>query len=452
MNSTLPGRHFIFRYIWIKRTRHTPALHFLNCCMTLTIALLTVSLLWLILGSTINKLQKLFFTEPLVALTVGTLMGPMLKIITIPEEQQHSLLEWGAKLSIAMALMAAALKMKHSYLKDHKQMLGVLVIGGMLLMFGISVLLVKYILALDWIYAILIGAIITPTDPVVSSSMISGKYADMLLNNNIKSSLIFESGINDGLAFPLVAIGWMLFQHYEMDWTHWLVNELLYKNILAVVISAILGAIAGIIMHKGHQAGWMTKKTQLSFSVGLAFLVLALLDLLHMNGIIGVFFAGLFFNREIEKNEDIEEERIQEAIERLFTIPIFFLLGLVLPWQDWLRLGWPLLWCVGAVLLFRRLPAIIMLKPALKQISRWPRVLLIGWFGPIGVAALFYAVLSLKKTGYHDAFPIVAAVITASVLVHGITSVPASRWYHRSDIDNVEGDSDKENEGETEEY
>lgn len=417
----------------------------------LTIALLIVSLLWLMMGSIINKLQKVALTEPLIALLVGVIIGPLLQIISIPQEQQHSLLEWGAKVTIAMALMASALKMKHSYLMSHKQMLSVLVVGGMLMMCLFSVLLVKLLLGLDWIHAILIGAIITPTDPVVSSSMISGKYADKLLNNNIKSSLIFESGINDGLAYPLVAIGWILFQRYEMDWSYWLLTEVGYKNILAAVLGSVIGYIAGKIMHHAHKAHWMTKKTLLSFSVGLGFLVLTLLELIHMNGIIGVFFAGLLFNREVETKEDLQEERIQDAIERLFTIPIFFLLGLVLPWQDWLRLGWPLLLCVLAVLLFRRLPAIILLKPALKQISRWPRVLLIGWFGPIGVAALFYAMLSLKKTSYEDAFPIVAAIITASVVVHGITSVPASRLYHQHDIDNVKGDSDEENEEETEE-
>ena len=300
-------------------------------------------------------------------------------------------------------------------------------------------------LGLNWIHAILIGAIITPTDPVVSSAIVGGKYAHKYLNNNIKSALTFESGINDGLAFPLVAIGWMLFEQYEMDWSHWLVQEVGYKNVLAVLMGGAIGYLAGIILHRAHKANYMTKKTLLSFSVGLGFLVLTLLDLLHMNGIIGVFFAGLLFNSRIEEEEDLEEEKVQEAIERLFTIPVFFLLGLVLPWQEWLKMGWPLMLLVLAVLIFRRLPALILLKPALKQISRWPRVLLIGWFGPIGVAALFYAILSIQKTGYEDVFPITAAVITASVIIHGLTTLPASRLYSRHDFDNVAGDSEQEN-------
>ena len=418
--------------------------------MTLTIALLIVSLLWLIMGTTINSLQKFFLTEPMIALLAGIVVGPVLHIIHIPETQQDPLLEWAAKLTIAMALMASALRFKFNYLAKHKQMLSVLVLWGMLLMFAFSSLLAKYILSLNWPAALLIGAIITPTDPVVSSSMVSSKLADKLLNNNIKSPLFFESGINDGLAFPLVAIGWMLFKKGEMDWLHWFGKTVLYENVLAVIIGSLLGYLIGLVMHHARKAHMMTKKTLLSFSVGLGFLALTFLDLLKMNGIIGVFFAGLLYNRRIKQEEDLEEESVQEAIERIFTIPVFFLVGLLLPWKEWMHMGWPLAFFAVAVLLFRRVPALILLKPFLNKISRWPRVLLIGWFGPIGVAALFYAVLSIKKAGYEDALPITIAVITASVLVHGATSVPFSRLYHRNDKNDIEGDSDENNVGEAE--
>jgi sodium/hydrogen antiporter len=176
--------------------------------MTLTIGLLIISLLWLFMGSIINILERFWLTEPMIALLAGVIAGPLFLLVRVPEMQQESILEWGARLTVAMALMAAALRFKHSYLVSNTKTLGVLVIGGMLLMFLSSVLLARFILNIEWPLAVLVGAIITPTDPVISSSMMSGKYADELLNNNIKSSLLFESGINDGLALPLVAIGW----------------------------------------------------------------------------------------------------------------------------------------------------------------------------------------------------------------------------------------------------
>lgn len=63
--------------------------------MTLTIAILIVRLLWLLMGSTINRLQKLWLTESMIALLTGIVVGPVLHFIQIPEMEQDSLLEWG---------------------------------------------------------------------------------------------------------------------------------------------------------------------------------------------------------------------------------------------------------------------------------------------------------------------------------------------------------------------
>jgi sodium/hydrogen antiporter len=419
--------------------------------MTLTIGLLIISLLWLFMGSIINILERFWLTEPMIALLAGIIAGPLFLLVRVPELQQESILEWGARLTIAMALMATALRFRHSYIVSNKKMLGVLVIGGMLLMFFSSVLIARFLLNLEWPLAVLIGAIITPTDPVISSSMMSGKYAVELLNNNIKSSLFFESGINDGLALPLVAIGWMLAGRGEMDWLEWFGRIVVYENLLAAGAGGLLGYGAGVVMHNARRRHLMVRKTLLTFSMGLGIFVLTFLELLGMNGIIGVFVAGLLFNRAVEEAEDLEEEKIQEAIERLFTIPIFFLIGVMLPWREWLDLGLPLALFIVAVLLFRRLPALIILRPFLDKISRWPRVLLTGWFGPIGIAALLYALMSVKETGHYDILPVVMAVVAASVLVHGLTSFPFSILYNRHDRNDLAGDSDSESISEKEE-
>jgi L-cystine uptake protein TcyP (sodium:dicarboxylate symporter family) len=64
--------------------------------MTLTLTIFIVSLLWLLMGSTINSLQKIWLTEPMIALLTGIIVGPLLHLIQIPESQEHNILEWGA--------------------------------------------------------------------------------------------------------------------------------------------------------------------------------------------------------------------------------------------------------------------------------------------------------------------------------------------------------------------
>lgn len=128
----------------------------------------------------------------------------------------------------------------------------------------------------------------------------------------------------------------------------------------------------------------MAKPSLLIFSVSLALFVLGVLELINCNGIIGVFAAGLVANHELSKEEDVEQEEVQEALERIFIVPIFVLFGLILPWKEWVALGWNGVWLVLTVLVFRRLPVILAMKPLLKKLAKWADLLFVGWFGRLG--------------------------------------------------------------------
>ncbi len=82
-----------------------------------------------------------------------------------------------------------------------------------------------------------------------------------------------------------------------------------------------------------------------------------------------------------------------------------------------------------AILLLRRLPAVLLLRPFLGRLRGIQDALFLGWFGPIGVAALFYAFLSLRQAGVEEPWIIGSLVICASILVHGCTAVPLAKLY-----------------------
>ena len=103
----------------------------------------------------------------------------------------------------------------------------------------------------------------------------------------------------------------------------------------------------------------------------------------------------LAFNAAVSEADRAEEERVQEAVNRFFILPIFVRLGLTIPWEGWLELGWKGLLLTLAALLLRRLPAMLALKPLLGRVRGTRDALFLGWFGPIGFAALYYANLSL---------------------------------------------------------
>lgn len=102
---------------------------------------------------------------------------------------------------------------------------------------------------------------------------------------------------------------------------------------------------------------------------------------------------------------------------------------MTIPWQQWGRLGWWNLVLVVAVLLLRRLPALLLCHRLIKSTKNIPETLFVGWFGPIGVAAIYYAGYSLRETGIEEVWLVCSLTICASIVAHGFSSVPFTKLY-----------------------
>lgn len=134
---------------------------------------------------------------------------------------------------------------------------------------------------------------------------------------------------------------------------------------------------------------------------------------------------------EFEEKVQQEEEKVDEAVNRFFVLPIFVLLGLALPWGEWADLGWKGPALAGLVLLLRRLPWVLALTGLVPAMRGRSDGLFTGWFGPIGVAALYYATLAEHTAGLHEAWVVGSLVISVPVLVHGVSAAPLTRLYGR---------------------
>jgi NhaP-type Na+/H+ or K+/H+ antiporter len=174
----------------------------------------------------------------------------------------------------------------------------------------------------------------------------------------------------------------------------------------------------------------MERTSLLTVSLALSLTVLGVTELLHLNGVLAAFVAGIVFNFAGSSDAKESQEEIQEAISRFFDLPIFVVLGMALPWEGWLELGWGGILLVAAVLVLRRLPALLALRPLLGPLrGKIKDVLFLGWFGPVGAAALYYAAFSFRETGIEAAWTVGSLVICASLLVHGVTATPLTKLY-----------------------
>jgi NhaP-type Na+/H+ or K+/H+ antiporter len=159
--------------------------------------------------------------------------------------------------------------------------------------------------------------------------------------------------------------------------------------------------------------------------------MIGLAKLVRTDGILSVFIAGLTFSLTITRQEREELENVQEGMSELATLPVFLFIGLSLPWDQWWALGWRgVLWAV-LILLLRRLPALLLIYRFIPGLGSLKDVLFIGWFGPIGVSALFYALLAARETGMHYFWQIGSLMVAVSTLAHGLTAAPYSSWFGR---------------------
>lgn len=126
---------------------------------------------------------------------------------------------------------------------------------------------------------------------------------------------------------------------------------------------------------------------------------------------------------------DPRHEHVQEVIGRFFDLPVFIFFGLSLPWRDWLELEWTAWLFVPAILLLRRLPVWLLLGRLLPSLRDGREAGFNGWFGPIGVAALFYAAEATHMTGLDRIWTIGSLIVFASILTHGISATPLIEAY-----------------------
>jgi sodium/hydrogen antiporter len=372
-------------------------------------------------------------SEPLVALLAGVLIGPAaLGLLTLAGlGNQTVILEGAALVTLGVALVGVALRLPVEYARSHWRLLVVLLGIVMPLMWLAGGFLTYLILGLPFWVAVLVGAIVTPTDPVVASSIVAGGVAERNLPAKLRHAISAESGFNDGLALPFVALPVLVLSEPPGEaLSHWLIRTILIEITAGAAVAALMGYAAGKTLRWAEANETMERTSLLTISLALSLTVLGVTELLHLNGVLAAFVAGVVFNWAGSSAAKESQEDIQEAISRFFDLPVFVLLGMALPWEGWIELGWKGPALVAAVLLLRRLPAVLALRPFLGPLRGSTKdVLFLGWFGPIGAAALYYAAFSLRETGIEEVWVVGSLIICASVLVHGVTATPLTKLY-----------------------
>lgn len=405
-------------------------------------SLITVGVLTLGIGLCSRPISRSWLSPPLIALVTGVLVGPEGMEWIIPEQwpgiDQDVLMHQAARMTLAIGLMGVALRLPARMFWRRWRTLAVLLLVAMPVAMLIGGGVAWICLGGPWLTALAIGSIASPTDPVVASSIVTGDVAEKNLPLRLRRLISAESGINDGLGLPLVMLPMLLSQYATSEaWSRWAWQVTLREVVGAVMIGATIGWAASKALCYAEKRHSIEGRSLLGYTLSLTLLTLGVAAALKTDGVLAVFVAGISFDCGISRHDRKKEERIQEVVNQFFSVPIFALLGLMLPVDTWRETGWQMVAMVVAVLVLRRMPVVWALSRCSPALCRSRDVWFAGWFGPVGVAALFYGTLVISKT--HDlsepheaaVWSATTALVTGSVVVHGLSAAPFTRLYRR---------------------
>jgi len=300
--------------------------------------------------------------------------------------------------------------------------------------------------------ALLLGAVLSPTDPVLASDIqvagpTSGEETDEEIDESdeVRFALTSEAGLNDGLAFPFVyAAIFLVTMGGVAEWgLRWLAWELVGK----VVIGVAVGIAVGWLLSKAaFRSPWPSLRLA---ETGEPLLALAAVlvsygaaQVASGYGFLAVFACAMTL-RSMERGHDyhVHMHQVIERLERLLTLTVLLLLGVALTNGLLGHLTWQAA-AVGAALVFvvRPVAGILALRLGRGRDRVGDRVLsdreelVAAFFGVRGVGSLFYLAYATAEAEFGDVdllWATVAFTVTLSVLWHGVTATPAMHWVER---------------------
>ena len=317
----------------------------------------------------------------------------------------------------------------------------------------ISAIIVHFVLKTSWSTALIVAACLTPTDPVLSASVIGEARFSQRVPQRLRHLLSAESGSNDGTAFPFlyVALYLVTAKSGGQGVIMFLRDVLLWQCLMGTIIGIIIGLLARRALKFSETRGFVQESTLFVFYFLLAVLCVGIGSSLGLDDFLVCFSAGVAFCWDGWFSKRTAKMKLPSILDLLLNSTMFIYFASIIPWRSYtdnLAPGRMLVFVV-LVLLFRRLPAMLALKRYIPDIKTYWEAIFAGHFGPMGVGALFLCIEARARleTGTSEPlphprkngpnkeaveiiWPIVCGVVFSSIMVHGFSPLIMSIASH----------------------
>ncbi|KAI1169711.1 Sodium/hydrogen exchanger family-domain-containing protein [Nemania sp. FL0916] len=429
-----------------------------------------------------------YLGEALPALTIGVILGPLAAKFLEPQKwgsatpgQEPAITLGVMRVMIGIQLVIAGYQLPEKYPKWHCKEMAVCLIPLMTLMWlSTSMCILATIPKLSLLSTLVIGACVTSTDPILSQAVAKGPFADKYVPRPLREIMSAEAGANDGFVSPflMLSVNLMRFSIGRPETIvdrdrgvgpdpsgvgvaigNWAIETLVYIVLLGIVYGAVTGFCARMAIRLSLSHKWIDTENYLLFPTALGLFIVGTGGAIGTSDPLACFVAGCALNWDGQFLAEAERrhDEVNSCIDMLLNFGGFMYVGAALPWSEFHRpeatgITVPRLLGLGIlVLLFRRIPAMLITYKAMPSaVKNWREAVFMGYFGPIGVGAVYYLEharllfdreIPDNKILVEALCPVVYFLVLLSIIVHGLSIPVLSALYKYYNVKTITEDA-----------
>lgn len=357
--------------------------------------------------------EKLFLGQSVFASLYGLIVGPHVLKWFDPGSWMSNNFKLTFEISrvlLCLDIFSSVVELPKQYAKNHFRSIMTLMVPTMVigwLLIGLFVWLI--IPHMTFTYGLLISATIAATDPVLAQAVVGKGKFGRKIPSHVRHLLSAESGCNDGVAIPFVSLSLSLILeqgHHGAIAEEFLCVAFLYECMFGLVLGTAIGFVGRKAAQFSKRHDFIDKESLISFYFLMSIMCAGFGSILGTSDLLASFAAGTAFGWDGWAEDQEKGSDASVVLDLLLNISYFVYLGAIMPWREFVdsSLGlsiWRLICLAITVIVFRRIPGVLLIQGICPDIKNWREALFIGHFGPIGVGAVFAAILAFSNIEEH---------------------------------------------------
>ncbi len=389
-----------------------------------------IALIVLIYGFFSKALEKFNISGPMIFMSLGILLSPLVFGLA-NLKLDETVVEIVAEIALIIVLFTDASSLNITKLRREWRLSVRLLFVGLpvTIMFAMGIAMLFFPTE-SYLYLLLMALILAPTDAALGKAVVS----DSRVPEKIRSCINVESGLNDGIVFPMLITVLLLItsgSQADNSWFMFLVEQIS----LGFIFGAICGFVGAKILSKAMDKNWIFDTYKNLSPVSLAILSFYISEHFGGNGFIAAYISGLFFGNF----SNVIDEKVESFLEgqgEILILISFLVFGLTFIPATYMFWDMKVFaYSVLSLTIFRMIPVAFSLSGLKLSLST---KLFIGWFGPRGIASILYIMIAVHTIdgikGHEIVFSVLTLTILLSIILHGLSAKPLAILYSKKDI------------------